>query len=231
MRVFVFLLVLANLLFFVWTQGYLGSNASPDALRVQQQLLADQVSIVARGEPPAAPGKLPSADKSADKPADKKVALACLFWSDLPMADADRLERLLAEKFSAFKPARSVTPGSSTYWVFVPPLASKPDADRKAAELKKLGVPEFFIVQDPGPNRLAISLGIFSSEEAAKERLDALRALGVRSAKSGERSAKPALVALEAAGPEAQQGALREAVQVLLPEARAGSCKAPAPAQ
>ena len=144
------------------------------------------------------------------------------------MADADRLERLVAERFSAFKPARSVTPGNSTYWVFVPPLSSKQDADRKAAELKKLGVPEFFIVQDSGPNRLAISLGIFSSEEAAKERLDALRALGVRSAKSGERGAKPALVALEVAGPEAQQGALREAVQALLPEVGAGSCKSPA---
>lgn len=223
MRVFVFLLVLANLLFFVWTQGYLGSNASPDALRVQQQLLADQVSIVARGEPPVA-----DKTQKADKPADKKAALACLLWGDLSVADADRLERLLAEKFSAFKPVRSVTPGSGTYWVFVPPLASKQDAERKAGELKKLGVPEFFIVQDPGPNHLAISLGIFSSEEAARERLDALRALGVKSAKSAERNAKPALVALEVAAPEAQQGALREAVQILLPEAKQGSCKSPA---
>lgn len=227
MRVFVFLLVLANLLFFVWTQGYLGSNASPDALRLQQQLLADQVIIVGRGEPPAATEK----PRAAEKPVDKKEAASCMLWSGLPIADADRLERLLGEKFSAFKSVRSVMPGSSTYWVFIPPAANKQEAEKKAAELKKIGAPEFFIVQDAGPNRLAISLGIFSSEEAAKERLDALRALGVKSAKSGERNAKPALATLEVAGPDAQQAALREAVQTLLPEVKPGSCKSATPAQ
>lgn len=223
MRVFVFLLVLANLLFFVWTQGYLGSNTSPDALRLQQQLLADQISIVARGEPPAMGGKA----QKADNPVEKKETAACLLWSNLPIADADRLERLLAERFSAFKPVRSITPGSSNYWVYIPPLASKQDADRKAAELKKLGAPEFFIVQDAGPNHLAISLGIFSSEDAAKERLEALRAKGVKSARSGERNVKPALAALEVSGPEAQHDALREAVLSILPEARPVACKPP----
>ena len=228
MRVFVFLLVLANLLFFVWTQGYLGSNASPDALRLQQQMLADQVSVVARGEPPAASEKSPA----AEKPADKKALAGCLLWSDLSIADADRLESLLTEKFSAFKAARSQTPGSSTYWVYIPPLANKQEADKKAVELKKLGAPEFFIVQDAGANHLAISLGIFSSEEAAKERLDALRAKGVKSARSGERNVKPAMATLEVSGPDAQSDALREAAQVLLPGSRPASCKSqPATAQ
>ena len=221
MRVFVFLLVLANLLFFVWTQGYLGSSAGPDALRVQQQLLADQVLIVARGEPPAVPEKT----QKAAAVVQKRESLACLLWSALPIADADRIERLLAEKFSAFKTTRSVTSGSSTYWVFIPPVASKKEADKKAAELKKLGAPEFFIVQDAGPNHLAISLGIFSSEESAKERLDALRALGVKSARSGERNARPALAALEVSGPDVQQDEVREAALALLPENRPGACK------
>ena len=46
MRIAVFLLVLANLLFFVWTRGYLGTPANPDARRAEQQLLADQVLVV-----------------------------------------------------------------------------------------------------------------------------------------------------------------------------------------
>lgn len=227
MRAFVFLLVLANLLFFVWTQGYFGSKASPDAVRLQQQLLADQVNIVARGEPPAASAKVPV----AEKPVEKKTGAGCLLLNGLPIADADRIERLLAEKFSAFKAVRSITPGSSTYWVFIPPLASKQDADRKAAELKRLGAPEFFIVQDDGPNRLAISLGIFSSEESARERLDTLRAKGVRSARSGERSVRPAVAALEISGLDAQLDALREALLVLMPETKPAACKTPAVAQ
>lgn len=235
MRTFVFLLVLANLLFFVWTQGYFGSKASPDAVRLQQQLLADQVSIVGRGEPPAASSKAKPAEKPGEKPVEKpvekKAAVSCLLLNGLPIADADRLERLLAEKFSGFKPVRTVTPGSSTYWVFIPPLASKQDADRKAGELKRLGAPEFFIVQDDGPNRLAISLGIFSTEEAARERLDALRAKGVRSARSGERSVRAASAALEISGPEAQQDALREALLVIVPEAKPAACKTAVAAQ
>jgi hypothetical protein len=223
MRAFVFLLILTNLLFFVWTQGYFGSSASPDAIRLQQQLLAEQITIVSRGEAPVA-------DKSAkvQKALESKAADSCLRWSDLSIADADRLERVIAEKFSGFKVLRTSVPGSSTSWVFIPPLANKPLADKKAVELKKLGAPEFFVVQEPGPNQLAISLGIFSSEEAANERLEALRAIGIKSAKVGERSVKPALASIEANGPGAEGEALREAAAALLPEIRSASCKAPA---
>lgn len=219
MRALVFLLIFANLLFFVWTQGYFGSSASPDALRVEQQLLADQISIVARGEPPPAV-KAASAEPAVDS--------RCLEWADLTVADAERLESLLAEKFPAFKPARRAVPGSASYWVFIPPSANKQVADKKAAELKKLGVPEFFVVPDAGPNQLAISLGIFSSEEAAKQRLEELRAIGIKSAKVAERSVKPALAAVAANGPAAQGDALREAVVALLPESKPVACKGPA---
>jgi cell division septation protein DedD len=228
MRVFVFLLVLANLLFFVWTQGYLGSSNNPDALRLQQQLRADQVTIVSRGEPPALPDKADKARKVetlSEKPAEKNAVPRCLIWADLLLKDADRLENLLSEKFSAFKENRTETPGSATYWVFIPPLASRQEADKKAVELKKLGAPEFYIVQDAGPNHLAISLGIFSSEEAARERLETLRAKGIKSARSGERSVKQALATLEVVGPEAQYEVLREAALLLLPEVKPATCK------
>lgn len=81
---------------------------------------------------------------------------------------------------------------------------------------------------DAGPNQYAISLGIFSSEEAASERLEALRVKGVKSARVGERSVKPALAAIVVNGPGTQADALREAVVVLLPESKAGVCKMPA---
>ena len=170
------------------------------------------------------------ADKSAkvQKALESKAADSCLRWSDLSIADADRLERVIAEKFSGFKVLRTSVPGSSTSWVFIPPLANKPLADKKAVELKKLGAPEFFVVQEPGPNQLAISLGIFSSEEAANERLEILRVKGVKSARVGERIVKPALAAIVATGPGAKVDALREAVVTLLPESKPGVCKMPA---
>lgn len=216
MRALVFLLIFANLLFFVWTQGYFGSSASPDAMRIQQQLLADQISIVARGEPPAT---------VKTTSAEPVVASSCLEWADLSVADAERLESMLAEKFPAFNAARRTVPVHASYWVFIPPSANKQLADKKAAELKKLGAPEIFVVPDAGPNQLAISLGVFSSEEAAKQRLEELRAIGVKSARVGERNGKPALTALAANGPAAQGDALREAVVALLPESKPVVCK------
>ena len=43
----------------------------------------------------------------------------------------------------------------------IPPLANKKEADAKAAELKKLQVQEYFVIQENGPNNHAISLGLF----------------------------------------------------------------------
>ena len=60
----------------------------------------------------------------------------------------------------------------------------------------------------------AVSLGVFSSEDAAKSRLDALRAKGVRSAQSGERETKVLEVWYQARGADAPlQAKLRETAQ------------------
>ncbi|HSU63147.1 MAG TPA: SPOR domain-containing protein, partial [Burkholderiales bacterium] len=48
-------------------------------------------------------------------------------------------------------------------------------------------VDDYFVVQEEGPYRWALSLGVFRSEEAAQARLTALRAQGVRSAQVGPR--------------------------------------------
>lgn len=234
MRALIFLLVLGNLLFLAWAQGYLGGSGSPDAVRLEQQLQPERLRIVGRGEPPApesgqeAPAAAPekTAEKTAERVAEPGESAVCLQWGGLVPADAERVERLLAEKFAAFKTAtlRSPASGHASYWVYIPPLANKQEAEKKAGELKRLSVPEYFIVQDAGPQRLAISLGIFSTEAAARERLDALRAKGVRSARVGERNGEPARAALEASGPGAQVDAVRAAVAALLPEAKEAAC-------
>ena len=114
---------------------------------------------------------------------------------------------------------------STSYWVYMPPLANKQEVDARVAALKKLGVADFFVVQESGANNRAISLGIFSTKEAANSRLDALRGQGVKSAKVGERNAKPSSVSLELRGPEAQAAALRQALLEALPESKAYGCK------
>lgn len=228
MRAFVFLLILANLLFFSWSRGFLGTSENPDALRLQQQLLADQVKLVVRDAPAdgAVAGEKQEKAEKLVKPEEKLQAETCQQVSDLPLAEIIRMENLISGKFSAFKTERTMNPGSGHYWVFIPPLPSKQDADRKAGELKALRVPEFFIVQDAGPNRYAISLGIFSSKEAAAERLAELREKGVRSAKVGARDLKPAIGALAMQGPEVQAELLRQALKEGFSSYKVMACKA-----
>ena len=74
---------------------------------------------------------------------------------------------------------------------------------RKAAELKTLAVNEYFVMQDEGPNRWAISLGVFRTEDGARARLAALRAQGVRTAQIGERDATVPKVWLQVSGVDA----------------------------
>lgn len=221
MRVTVFLLLLANLFLFVWTQGYLGTPVNPDARRVAQQLLPEQVKIVSRGEASRAAGKKAEAESAVEK----VTAESCQLWVDLVTADADQVERLLADRFEAFKATRHAVGEVSSYWVFIPPLASREEATRKTAELQQLGVQDFFIVPNGGVTPLAISLGSYRSQEAANARLEALRAKGVRSAKVGERKGKSSLNTLEIRGPEAQAETLRQAIVTLLPQSSPATCK------
>jgi hypothetical protein len=221
MRAFVFFLILFNLLFLAWTQGYFGSPANPDALRVQQQLLADQIRVVAQDVPPTETNK---SEKIQAAP-ERKAAESCFLLNDLPPKDADNFEKLLAEKLPAAKTVRTANAGSTNYWVFIPPLDNKQEAEKKATQLKNHDVPEFFVIKDPGPNRFAISLGIFSSREAAEERLAVLREKGVKSAKIGTRENKPESASIEVSTLETDAKTLRQLVAERLPEHNPDTCK------
>jgi len=239
MRIAVFLLLLANLLLFAWTQGYLGASANPDARRLAQQLLPERVRIVSRGEPPPAANKKAEVEKVVEKvvdsapgnAADKPPVESCQLWSKLAISDAEQVERLLAERFSAFRAKRRSASEITGYWVFIPPLASREEANRKVAELQELGVKDYFIVPSNGSSPLAVSLGTYRGEEAAMTRLEALRAKGVRSARVGERRSAPQFSALEIQGSAAEMGALRAAILELLPKADAAPCSAAAEAK
>jgi hypothetical protein len=59
MRALVFLLVVANLAFFAWAQGYLGERENPDAIRLSQQVAAEKLTVLSRDEPPAPRAEVP----------------------------------------------------------------------------------------------------------------------------------------------------------------------------
>jgi hypothetical protein len=248
----VFLLVLANLLLYAFAEGYFGHPDNPDAGRLEQQVQPERLRIVSRGEAPALPVRQgasepesksaeasPVSEKAetdkaeADKPAspeasarpEKDDKAVCLSWRPLPVADADRLSSLLTKRFSGYKLSRKLlTAEGNGWWVFVPPMSGKAEADRKAVELRGLGVTDFFVVSDQ-PSRFAISLGVFSTEKGGQERLADLKAKGVRSAVLGPRPGKDSQVVLLVRGAAAEKAALLAAVGQALPNAEALACK------
>jgi hypothetical protein len=224
MRLVVFVLVLANLLLFVWARGYLGAPAEADSRRLEQQLLPERIVVVSRGEPP------PSVKARANggTSGEQKVNESCRIWSDLAAGEADEVEQLLRESFAEFRTSRRTVNENSGYWVYIPPLASKEEVSRKTAELQQIGVDDFFVVQASGPNQLAISLGTYRTEEAANAGLETLRAKGVKSARVGERRGKPAYVILEVRGPAAQADALQRSIAARLPKLTTKACAVPA---
>ena len=222
MRIFVFLLFLANLLFFAWTRGYFGVTKSADAFRVSQQLRAGQIRVVSNDVPPPETAR---PEKKVATSEGKAPVETCTLLTELPPSDADRLESALAESLAGVMVARTNFLGTSSFWVHIPPLKSKREAESKAAELRNLGVKEYFIVQESGANQLAISLGLFSSSDAATAALAALREKGVRSARITERQLKPALAQLELRVPESKAEEFDQWLAQAAPNVRRNACK------
>lgn len=200
-KVFVFLLVLANLLFYAFDQGYLGKSEGPDAGRLTRQLRQESIRVVSSGvEPP-----LPSNSRAGTEPAPVTLDLAaraCLFWENLSAIDADRLSTLIASRFANFTLSRTDGGENGGWWIYIPPQTSKTEAEKKAAELRRYGITDYFVVQE-GPNRFAISLGVFSSEKGGQERYAELKSMGVRSARLMLRPGKDGTLGLRADGPSA----------------------------
>lgn len=176
------------------------------------ELSPGRIRIVSRGDPPPAPvepiavASPPPAVATAGEPP------ACAEWRDLTHAQADRLA--LASEASGILLTREVTSlDSSRWWVHIPPSPNgRAGAEKKLAELRKLGVKRFSLVEDAGEHRYAISFGRFNVETEAQKTLDALRQKGVRSARLVVEAAGDGRERLIARGPGESIAALRNAL-------------------
>ncbi|MDZ7661250.1 SPOR domain-containing protein [Thiohalophilus sp.] len=67
--------------------------------------------------------------------------------------------------------------GRKGYWVLLPPLSSRVEARAAVAELKAKKIEDYFLIAT-GPNANGVSLGVFSTFEAAHRRINQLSELG-----------------------------------------------------
>ncbi|MDO8177498.1 MAG: SPOR domain-containing protein, partial [Undibacterium sp.] len=181
LRFFFWTLLLINALLLAFNFGYLGNwsfnTHEPQRMKMEQgadrlQLLSAKAAIVLN-EPPA--------EKNDE-------IIACLEVGNFAQSDASNFEEKLKQLSLGDRQTKTSVADVATNMVYIPSLGSKEGADKKATELRRIGITDFFIVQDQSDMRWGISLGVFKTEEAAKSHLANLANKGVRSARIGPRT-------------------------------------------
>jgi hypothetical protein len=182
-------LVAVNGLLLAYTQGLLGnySGNEREPARLRNQLNADKLRLM----PAPAAGATPVPVAEAQTPEPGTVG--CIQTASFSVAEAHRFEAKLAPLQLGERQSRLSLAATdpTSHIVFIPPQGSKEAAERKAGELKNLGVTDYFIVSDNSALRWGISLGVFKSEAAAQALLAALGKQGVHSARLAARGAQP----------------------------------------
>lgn len=179
-----YLLLLANVVFFAYTQLVAGNGDAQSA----HQLNVDKIKLLKYGEVPAASAMKPVAKLETVITTEVAKPVVCLEWGSFASEEQTRAQQALDKLQLGEKLGSRVVEEGTTYWVYIPPLKTKKDVDNKIGELKALGIGEYFPMQDTSPWRNAISLGVFKNEELARNYLAKIQAKGVKSAVIGERN-------------------------------------------
>jgi hypothetical protein len=213
MRTSVLLLLLANVALFAYIQ--FDRWAANDDTRFKQQVNPDKIKLLT----PQQVAALSPAKAAA-------VSNQCLDWGPFTDGERPRAQAVLEPlELGKLLTSRRID-SKSAYWVFVPPQPNKAAAEKKLAELKALGVEDLYVIQDSGPQKNAISLGVFKTEEAAHAYLDRVQKKGVKSAKSAPRAQSFSQTIFTIRDPQPAQVAKLDAAKDEFPssELKAGAC-------
>lgn len=149
--------------------------------------------------------KLAEKTAPAAKPAEPHAATAaaCYEWSSFNTA---RLNEALSLTQQLNIKSHTNLIGSPQdnvrYWIYKPPLPTAEAAQVKADELRKLGVEDFFIVQDDPKWRNAISFGVFRDEKLADKLMLDLKNKGVKLLIKATRNGGQAVIKLQQVSPQ-----------------------------
>ena len=236
MRTLLLALLLVNLVFFAWSQGWmagvgLGPVTQREPQRLALQIHPEQVQITplasASATPaippqptpsaPAIPAGLPSAPIDASAPASAEPArtanAVCRQIGPYGALEAEALAQAQSALAQAgLKPTVLNTPVPAQWMVLLGPYPSQSAMRAALDEITQQGkVKVFAPVTDRPRYEPGISLGVFANEGAAQQQLQIVRKQGVQGAKVVQRNAglSRTVLRLPALTPE-QLGALEK---------------------
>ncbi|MCW5299499.1 hypothetical protein DXT88_15080 [Herbaspirillum lusitanum] len=143
----------------------------------------DAAKDAKQSKPDATP---PEAKVPADAAAPAVPLIACTEIGNFNAVEVRKFDVQLSSLNLPVKPTTRSVQEAASHMVYIPTQDGKEGADRKTAELRRLGIQDFYVMPESQPNpalRWAISLGVFKTEEAAKAYIGRLIPQGVRSAR------------------------------------------------
>jgi hypothetical protein len=189
LRLIVSLLLLLNVVYFSWSQGWLlpygwGPTQQREPQRVAQQIRPEALVILNRQE--AASPPVPVTVAKVPGP----VASLCLQTGELDTEQAQKVRGVLQGQWPDSAWVLDEVTAPERWMIYMGKYTSLADLQKKRAELAALKIKtESFSNPDFAPGLL---LGSFGSEAAANEALQVLVGRGVRTAKVlQEPAAKP----------------------------------------
>lgn len=170
------LLLLANIGLWMWNQ-WIREIPEADTVRARPSIAAEKmqlltepgVSLKRRVTKPAHPAEIPA----------QRVTTCYRLGPFTDVKLAAKATMVLVELHVEYIQRRETQKHVAGYRVYLAPLPSKAAADRRRAELSKLGFRDHAVLPDEG-GKYAISLGVFSVEANARKRLVELSAKGVK---------------------------------------------------
>ena len=192
MRLAFFVLLLINLVLFAWQRGVFGvlpeDGREPE--RSAQQIAPERIRVLTHDDVqqlrekakdlPAAAAAAASAASSTSTAATAAAGEACVQWGDFSSEAANRAAPMLAALNLGDRLVARPVDLPGWFMVYIPPLKSRADVDRRAEELKKRGVKDLLVIADNSPMRFGISLGAFRDRDLAQKHRADLEKRGVK---------------------------------------------------
>lgn len=202
MRLFFILLLLANVVALLVMQAARDRSGEPERLALQVN--AERVSVI------DGPRKPVAAPAPAAEPAPPPVIVGaggCVDIGDFNAQSAASFEQQLSRLSHTGVPQRRVVQAAPSQMVYLPPLGSETEANRRLSQLRDMGFADSALIRDEPSRRWGISLGRFTRTELAEAHLEKLRAAGVNDARIGDYPANSTRFAYRLPGVDAASAA------------------------
>jgi hypothetical protein len=224
MKLAFLVLVLVNIALFAWHRGAFGPSVEPgrEPQRVVRQIDPEKIRVLTPEQLDSLRGKVQTATATDGNGRPK---LACFEFGDFDDATVARVQaRLATLNLGERLQARRVdAPG--WFVVFIPPLASRNEADRAAQDLRARGIRDLVVLGENSPTPNAILLGSFRAQDLAQRHQADLARRGVRNVRLSERASTMQATRFEVREADAAVAQQLVEVQKEFPQSQLNACE------